>query len=298
MAAAARLLLEQIIPGLLPFLFTFPAVIGATLVSGALAGWLALAGCQFLTLTFVLPHWIRNGSERPQEAMNLLLATVSLALVVWATAAYRAAERGLRIRCEREVETLSLLINEVDHRTKNNFQIAAALLHAQGISADATVREELNKAARRLVSIAAIYGKLSSRRPEVSAVSLLEHLTEIAEGLRHGLLPAGVILTVEGQSVTVPATLALTIGLVVNEWITNAIKYAFPTNVGAIHVRLESTKELVSIEVHDDGVGLAAGVRAGAGTRLLTSLVDALDGQWHRRTDQGTTCHLIVPYRE
>lgn len=294
-AVMARLLLEQIVPGVLPFLFSFPAVIVAALLGGAIAGWLTLGGCQLLTMAFVLPHWIRDNGARPEEITNLLLATVSLAMVIWASATYRATERGLRRQCENEVVTLSLLANEADHRTKNNFQIAAALLHTQSMGADIAVREELQAAAGRLTSIAAIYGSLSARRPDGDAVPLLEHLEQIGDGVRAGLLPPGVTLSVSGENVTVPATIALTIGLIANEWITNAIKYAFPTGNGEIWVYLAQGADGVRLEVRDDGVGLPATYAAGFGSRLLASLTETLGGTSSRHSAAGTTCVLIVP---
>lgn len=294
-AAVARLLLEQVVPALLPFVLTVPAVIGAVLVAGAVAGWIALAGCQLLTLAFVLPHWIRDSGGRPQEAANLVLATASLALAVWATAAYRAAERRLRHQCEREVRTLSLLANEVDHRTKNNFQIAASLLHAQGRSANAQVREELDVAAGRLISIAAIYGGLSARGYEGGSVRLFDHLGDLADGLRAGLLPPGVTLTVAGDAIDIPAATALTVGLVVNEWVTNAVKYAFPGAVGTIQVKLDTRSEALVVEVRDNGVGIPDDGALGTGSHLLAGLVEVFDGRLHRRSDGGTVCTLTVP---
>ena len=295
-AVLLRLLLEQVVPGVLPFLFTFPAVIGAALAGGTLAGGTALVGCQLLTLAFVLPHWIRDTGDRPQEVVNLALATVSLALAVWATAAFRRLHLRHRHQCERELKTLSLLVNEVDHRTKNNFQIAAALLHTQGLAAASDeVREELNTAAGRLVSIAAIYGNLSGRRPDGAKVALREHLDEICAGLRAGLLPPGVALTLEGDAPVVPATTALTVGLVVNEWVTNAVKHAFPDRSGTIRVRIGASAQEIAVEVRDDGVGLPAVRAVGTGSRLLASLVEALDGEVERHNDGGTVCSLTVP---
>ena len=157
------------------------------------------------------------------------------------------------------------------------------------------MRAELNAAAGRLVSIAAIYGNLSARRPESDAVPLLEHLGQIGAGVRAGLLPPGVTLTISGDDVTVPATMALTIGLVVNEWITNAIKYAFPDGVGAIRVDLARRQGMILLTVHDDGVGIAPDQGPGTGSRLLASLVETLNGDLSRKNDGGTVCVLTVP---
>lgn len=295
-AAAARLIVEQLVLGVLPFLFTFPAAIVAALVGGALAGWIALGGCQLLTLAFVLPHWLRDSGDRPQQLLNLLLATASMALAVWATSSFRSMQLRLRGQCARENRTLSLLVNEIDHRTKNNFQIAAALLHTQGMETrDPLVRGELEAAATRLVSIAAIYGNLSTQGRGGDEVALLAHLGEICDGLRAGLLQPNVTLALGGDEFRVPANTALTIGLVVNEWVTNALKHAFPGRGGAIGVRLSRDVHGLEVEVHDDGVGAAGAPVAGTGSRLLTSLVETLGGRMEVHGGGGTRCVLHAP---
>lgn len=294
-AAAARLLTEQVVLGVLPFLFTFPATIAATLLGGALAGWITLGGCQLLTLAFVMPHWLRDSGDRPQELLNLVLATVSLAVAVWALSAFRRLQYERRGQCERELATLSLLVGEIDHRTKNNFQIAASLLHSQGLQAEPAVRDELEAAANRLMSIAAIYANLSARETSGGAIQLQAHLAAICDGLRAGLLRPELRLVLEGDELRVPANTALTIGLVVNEWVTNAIKYAFPDRDGTVRVRIAGSGGRIEVEVRDDGIGLPADRPVGTGSRLLASLIEALGAVAEVRGGDGTRCLLHVP---
>ena len=295
-AVIARLLFEQMFRGVVPFVLTFPVVIVGTLVAGAGAGWIALAGCQTLTLLFVLPRWVRDSGDRPQEIVNLALATASLALAVWATSSYRRLSGSLRMQCEREVHSLSLLINEMDHRTKNNFQIAASLLSTQSIaSGDPVVRDALNVAAGRLVSMAAVYEGLSQRAAGSGDVPLKAHLEHVCAALDASLLVPGVSLDVAGDDVTVRAATALTIGLVVNEWVTNAVKYAFPDGAGAIAVTLARSPGRVMVEVRDDGIGIDPHQSGGTGSRLMASLVGALNGTSTVRADGGTRCVLTVP---
>lgn len=295
-AATARLLLEQVFPAVLPFTLTFPVVIVGTLLAGAGAGWIALVGCQLLTILFVLPHWVRDSGDRPQEIANLVLATLSLAIAVWATASYRRLSGMLRQQCEREVETLSLFIREMDHRTKNNFQIAASLLSTQSIAAERPeVREQLDVAASRLVSMASVYHNLSRREAGQGDVPLRAHLEQVAGALREGLLGPGVTLEVTGDEVEVKAASALTIGLVVNEWITNSAKYAFPGRGGHIRVCIDARPAELRIEVRDDGIGMDPAQARGMGSRLIANLVGALGGTTLVLQENGTRCVLAVP---
>lgn len=295
-AAVTRVCLEHLLGHITPFILTFPAVIGVTLVAGPPAGLVAILGCQFLTIIYVLPHWAHLATRPPETIGNIILSTVSLLLIAWATASYRRVAHALRRRCEQEVETLSLLINEMDHRTKNNFQVAAALLATQAAtSGNRELTLELDRASRRLVSMASVYHCLSIRQPGSSRLNVKEHLEDICRALQDGLLPPRVLLRVTGDDVNVEASAALTIGLVVNEWVTNAAKYAFGDGPGAITVTIVEGPVDLHIEVLDDGIGIADSVVPGTGSRLMNALVEVLRGRTVIVSDGGTRCTLVIP---
>lgn len=294
-AGGCRVAAEQFVPALLPFIFTVPAVVGATLVAGGLSGALTLLCLQALTADFVLPHWTRDHGGNPAELANLILATVGIALSVWATAAYRTAERSLRKQCHSEVRSLILFAEELDHRTKNNFQIAAALLHSQGLSADSEVKHALELASTRLVAIAGLYGKLSINRSGKDETALLEHVRDLVEVLQASIFDLDVVIRVVGEEIAVSAGVALTVGLVLNEWLTNAAKYAFPQRSGNILVTLRRIEDAVVLEVHDNGVGPSTHAKAGTGSRLISSVAAVHDGVLERLYDEGTLCRLRIP---
>lgn len=295
LAALARLAVEQVFGGLVPFLFTFPAVIAATLLGGARAGWTALIGCQTLTYAFVLPHWLHDRSAS-QQLVTFVVSTLSAGSAIWATAAFQGASELLRRQCERQVSTLSLLILEMDHRTKNNFQLAAGLLNAHGIAAnDPRIRHELDEAASRLVTIASVYQSLSSAPRESGLISLREHLERICTALRASMVPASVTLSFGGDDVHVPSATALPIGLVVNEWVTNAIKYAFAQDSGTIAVRLACAPDTIRVEVRDDGIGMTGDRPGGVGSRLILGLAEAVSGEVETLVAAGTTRILTLP---
>ncbi|MBJ6123455.1 hypothetical protein [Sphingomonas mollis] len=126
-AVIARLAVEHVVGGVAPFVLTFPAVMIATLVSGGRAGAIAAVSLQLLTIRYVFPNWISPRGGVSIDLANVILSTLALAGTIWATASYRRTAAVLRSRCEQQVHTLSLLNAEMDHRTKNNYQIAAGL---------------------------------------------------------------------------------------------------------------------------------------------------------------------------
>ena len=93
-----------------------------------------------------------------------------------------------------------------------------------------------------------------------------------------------------------PSSVALPVGLVVNEWVTNAIKYAFPAGrSGTILVHLARARDSLRIEVRDDGIGMDEAAPEGVGSRLIPSLVAAVNGRVELLIDGGAIRSVIVP---
>ena len=295
-AAAARIGIEQFVGGIAPFVLTFPAVMVATLVRGGRAGTIAAVGCQLLTIRFVFPNWVSNHGGISTDLANVALSTAALAGTVWATASYRRAAAQLRSRCEHKVHTLSLLIAEIDHRTKNNFQIAANLLAIQSISAsNPDLSRELDKAASRLASIASIYQDLSLGTSSVEQINLADHIERIIGLLREGATSDKVRLTYHGDAVTCSAESAIIVGLIVNEWVTNALKHAFGDGAGSVSIDVGLRQDRIVVVVLDDGDNTALAGRPGKGMTLVNALAEVINGTMTFNRDRGTRHTLSFP---
>jgi two-component sensor histidine kinase len=297
LAIIGRLIIDRFSPDLSPFTLVFPCVILATLLAGGRSGAATMILCELLAWYAVLPprySFVLNGAT----FLVLLISTVSLSCTVWGVAAYRSAALRLASEQEKRVEFLSMALAELDHRTKNNFQIAASLLMSQALShQDPMLQEELQRAAGRLESIAGVYSRLALSSIDLSTVALHEYLREICDRVIGGLLPGEVQLRFAADPVEVPAQAAVSIGLIVNECLTNAIKHAFPAGIGEIDVTLNRTVEGVLVCVADDGVGTVAAEKEGAGSKLIRLLARSLDATFEMRSDQGTRCELTFPLR-
>lgn len=298
-AVLGRALVDLFTPGVVAYAFVYPAVIFASLIAGARSGYIATAFCQVLIWYFVIPPK-RSFEISASDAIGMLVATASLALTVWAVAAFRAASIRLQEEKERHVELLSLALREVDHRTRNNFQIAASLLLSRAAGeADSRLRDELQRAAGRLQSLAAAYSNLALSSADLSTVLLHEHLREICDRVREGMLPAGVSLSFDAEPVQLPARSAVAIALIVNECLTNAAKHAFPDGLGAVAVWLRPEGDDVLVTIEDDGIGQDQGKVIGTGSKLIEMMARSLNAEFHISSattiDHGTRCELRVP---
>jgi two-component sensor histidine kinase len=178
-------------------------------------------------------------------------------------------------------EQNALLLREMEHRTKNNFQIIGSVLATQARGhSDPAIRQILQEAAARVRVIAQAQDLLRLREGNTS-VRLDEYLTNLCEGLRNVLCDVRPIdLVVDVERIEVTSSMAVPIGLIVNELVTNAFKYAFPADrAGMIRVSFRVLEDnRMELKVADDGVGYPVEAGEGLGTRLTNLLCRQLNG--------------------
>ena len=199
-----------------------------------------------------------------------------------ALAAEAAAHRSLEARNAALTDALAnerVLQLEIDHRVKNSLQLVGSLLQMQAQRAtSAEVRGALHSARGRVQAISSIHGALS-RVSATDTVLLTDYAAQLVAELQ-GQAPPGVAIVLDADPVELPTALASPFAILMNEFVTNSLKHAFPDGRGGT-VRLTVREEdgLVRVRFADDGVGHAAldPPRAGGlGTRLMHALAGQL----------------------
>lgn len=296
LAVSMRVTLDLFVSDAVPFALTFPAVIAAALLAGWRAAIISITGCQLLVWYFVMEPRGSFAIPSAGAATSLVLTTVAQLLSTWAVVAFRTSSRRLAQETARRLNLLGIAQREIDHRTKNNFQLAISILLAQAAQADSKrLADQLKDAAARLQRIAGTYRNLSVSSVGISEIALDSHVAELCDSLRGTIVPAGVRLNYEGDAVTVPAEQAVAIGLVANEWITNAAKHAFDGSEGDIEVKLSKKGGTLSLSVADGGCGIKGGAKQGLGSTLTNMLTESLRGRTRIDGTDGTRCVLEVP---
>ncbi|WP_353644992.1 histidine kinase dimerization/phosphoacceptor domain -containing protein [Mesorhizobium sp. WSM2239] len=178
------------------------------------------------------------------------------------------------------------LTKEISHRVKNSLSIVASLLSMQSRATDdPALLQALADAQARVQTIARVHDQLW-RRDDIRAVDLADYLGDLCDHIRASAPNHQLICDV--ASVSVPTDQAIPIGLLVNELITNAVKYAYPEGFGEVRLAVASAEQggHLSLEVSDRGIGLPAGQDSaksgGLGTKLISGLARRLGGevQW------------------
>jgi two-component sensor histidine kinase len=209
---------------------------------------------------------------------------------------HASRDRYAALAAERE-----LLLREVNHRVGNSLQIIASLLHLQANSAaQEDVKAALTNAMGRVAAVAQVHRRLYTSQDLKSVVlnqyldSLLEDLRRSAEGNRMSRL------TLEAEPIEIDPDRAVAIGIIVNELVMNAVKYAYPDGAGPIHVELAAQGEYVLLSIADNGVGLSAKSdprSTGMGQRIVSAMASKLDASVERDPDHpGTRMVLKFPF--
>lgn len=201
------------------------------------------------------------------------------------------------------VSEKEVLLKEVYHRVKNNLQIISSLISLKARKArDKTIRQELEDVRSRIHSLSILHEKLY-QSDDLSRIDLAGYVRDLCSHLRQSFLGKGegLELTVDAVPVSLSLDLAIQLGLLVNEIVTNACKHAFPDDrPGSIHVRLfiEDDRDLV-LCVRDTGVGLpdasAANSPDSLGMNLIRALASRVDGTLRIDGSSGTTVTVRMP---
>ncbi|MBN8809068.1 MAG: response regulator [Sphingomonas sp.] len=191
------------------------------------------------------------------------------------------AEEQLRASNAR----LEALLREVNHRVANSLQLVTAMVRLQSNSlADPAAREILANTERRIEAIAQVHRNLYAS-DDASGVDMKDYLQALVAELGEAWASDEPkrSLHLSAESIRLPADRAVSLGVIVNELVSNAFKYAYgPTDAGEVRVSLQRESEHgFVLAVEDDGVGLGAVPRtqgSGLGSRLIGAMAKSLRG--------------------
>jgi two-component sensor histidine kinase len=205
---------------------------------------------------------------------------------------HASRDRYAALAAERE-----LLLREVNHRVGNSLQIIASLLHLQASSATQNdVKAALTNAMGRVAAVAQVHRRLYTSH-DLKSVLLNQYLEALLEDLRRSAEGNKMSrLTLKAEPIEIDPDRAVAIGIVVNELVMNAVKYAYPDGAGPIHVELKAEGDDLVVSIADDGVGLNAKAdprSTGMGQRIVSAMAGKLDANVERDpTHNGTRIML------
>ncbi|MEO1213105.1 MAG: histidine kinase dimerization/phosphoacceptor domain -containing protein [Bacteroidota bacterium] len=218
-------------------------------------------------------------AQKEQQLFYLLGFLAVLSLMGVALLRAYAGKRKQNQLLEKRNEEKEFLIKEIHHRVKNNLQVLSSLLSLQSdYIADPAALDAVLEGRNRVQSMGLIHQKLYSGE-DLAAVEMRNYVEELAEHLLDSFyLGERVKISYEIEVPPMDVDTAIPLGLIINELLTNSMKYAFSDGRNGnliINLFLNKEKHLV-LEVADDGLGKKAIPKDGQSTSFGTDLIKIL----------------------
>ncbi len=202
---------------------------------------------------------------------------------------------------KRSLKEKEVLLKEIHHRTKNNMQVIYSLLslQAKGI-ADPAIRVNFEEARNRVSTMALIHDKLY-RSADLAHIDFKKYLQSLVAGIVDAYKRRDVVYSVDMESIPLDVNVGIPCGLIVNELVSNSLKYAFPDGkTGTIKVGINRKSESNHVLfVADDGIGFPAEVDFrntwSLGLQLVNTLAEQLHGKIELSREKGTRFSITFP---
>jgi two-component sensor histidine kinase len=230
--------------------------------------------------------------KRQRYIRNSAFAVLGIALL-FSIMVYRQRNKIAREkkRSDQLVVDKEILIKEVHHRVKNNLEVVSSLLALQSSQInDLNTKEAMLEGQNRVHSIGIVHQKLYQGE-NLGAIEMKDYFINLSESILDSFGAEGrVNIEFAMEKLDVDIDTAVPLGLIVNELLTNTLKYAFPNNQqGSVCIKLEKQTDGLRLEVSDNGVG-KSGVTHGTGFggQLISLLTRQLNGSVKEEIKNGT----------
>lgn len=223
---------------------------------------------------------------KANQLIFIIVFAAVLAVVV--TVGYISKNKSNKIlvqqktEIEKQNQEREILLKEIHHRVKNNLQVISSLLNMQSRTmSDSEAKRAVREGQSRIKSMALIHQKLYSEN-NLSKINIKNYLNELGGFLYKTYKPGSEINhSIQSEDLLMDVEMAVPLGLIVNELLSNAFKYAFdPGQKGSIYLSLAKEENEYILRVADSGKGLPDGFESkkSMGMNLVKILVEQLNG--------------------
>jgi two-component sensor histidine kinase len=235
-----------------------------------------------------------NQISRQRTRQTLIIIIVCL-LILYLVLLYKAVQNNIKKNKQLQIQNKEneFLLKEIHHRVKNNLEIVSSLLALQSAQLNnPKVKDAMLKSQHRVQSMSMIHQKLYQEK-SLSSIEMRDYFKDLASYIV-SVFDAGDRIQVifEMEKIELDVDTAIPIGLIVNELLTNSLKYAFPSKKeGIVRIGFKKEDSQLHLKVADNGIGkceIEKSIGTGFGTQLIGLLTKQLDGKMELIVDNGT----------
>jgi two-component sensor histidine kinase len=248
---------------------------------------------------------LQESKIKKQKMSQVFLIITAVLLSISLLLAYKAIQNKFKINSllRKQNKEKEFLLKEIHHRVKNNLEVVSSLLSLQSAQIqDPNILEAMKACQHRVQSMAMIHQKLYMGK-DLATVEMKDYFKDLSNYVLDAYdAETRIEIDIVMEPVEVDVDVAIPIGLIVNELLTNSLKYAFPDHKkGKIKVGLIQCEKSLQLEVIDDGVGhdVSMGNQGtGFGSQLIALLTKQLDGKMVLHTHPGTSVSFQFQYHK
>ena len=239
--------------------------------------------------------WV--ASHDPQSRFDPTDARIMEQLAVQLVLAIKLRRKAsLMVRLEETARDNEVLVEEVRHRVKNMIQMTSGLLQLQERGVESSeAKTALQEAQSRLLVLASVYESLLQPKTEQRHMDAAGLIKRLVTALRNSSANSRqVMVRTDCDKLLIGVSNAVPVGLIVNEAVTNALKYAFDGDeAGEVLVALKCAGPRCTLTISDNGRGFTGPPRKGSlGMALMRRLGRQLSGELHVDGSNGTIVRL------
>lgn len=245
--------------------------------------------------------WRKNGTSFPVEYSSYPI--IDNNITTGAVVAFNDITERKRTLAQLEASLAEkeVLLREIHHRVKNNLQIISSILNLQSSTIkDKRSLEIFEESKNRIKSMALIHEKLYQNQA-LSRLNLKDYIHELVDNLIKSYKTKQFLIDseIDVDSIYLSTDLAIPLGLIINELVSNSLKYAFPDGrKGKISLKVKPCNDgKIKLLVTDDGIGLPENFDieqiTSLGLQLVRSLVNQLNGEIILNGKDGTQFEII-----
>lgn len=252
---------------------------------------------------------LNKENELKDSQRNFLMVLVAslLALAILIFYLYRQKQKSNTLLSEKNqiieksLHERETLLKEIHHRVKNNLQIISSLLSLQSKSlgaSDLAAQGAISESRNRVKSMSLIHEQLY-QEDTISGVEMNDYISRLVSSLSssYGLDTDRVEVKIEAENILLDVDSAIPLGLIINELVSNSMKYAFPEQRnGTILISLKDSMNELLLMVKDDGVGMDASIKSSQsfGLSMVNSLMRKLKAEMNIVSQAGTSVHISI----
>lgn len=240
----------------------------------------------------ILSQQQQLSQQRREQWLSIGAVSLLAILLIVGYRSYSSRTKANKLLAAKNKEN-ELLLREIHHRVKNNLEVVSSLLALQSAQIDdPNTKDAMLEGQNRVLSIGIVHQKLYQGE-NLGAIEMKDYFINLSDSILDSFgAHKKVQVECAMDTLNIDIDTAVPLGLIVNELLTNTLKYAFPADRnGKVQIKLEKRLNgILQLQVSDDGVGKSGETKGtGFGGQLVNLLTKQLNGTMREEINNGTT---------